>query len=85
MKHIIVNSNEWESNAVQHMNKIAQPLVTLSFKQLLKIEDHAFGTLEIHHNGRTILFSEILANDKYATIKDLQRFQRGKNCFVKQI
>lgn len=62
------------------MTKFVQSNITLSFEEVLKIQDHSFGTLKLHRNGELRSFGEILANEiKLATIEaDLKRFQKGK-------
>lgn len=77
---------KWDQSSIDNMNKIVQLTITLSFEQVLKIEDHIFGTLELHHKGTTRSFGEILANEiKVALIEaDLKRFQKGKTITTKQ-
>lgn len=84
MVNRILKAQKWELRAVEHMNTIAKSSITLSFKLSLNIEDHAFGTLEPHHNGKILSFGEILVNDTKCAlpITDLNRFQRGKHHFV---
>lgn len=69
------------------MNKITQSAVTLSFEEVLKIGDHTFGTLELHHNRMTRSLAEILANDVKAAliVADLKRFEKGNVFFDKII
>lgn len=76
----MVKAKKWELRSIEHMIKISQAPITLSFKQLLEIDNHAFGTLELHCNEQTLSFGNILANDiKCALfITDLIRFKRGK-------
>lgn len=80
----MIKTPKWELRAVEHMNKIAKSSITLSFKLSLNIEDHAFGTLELHSNGKIRSCDEMLVNDAKCAlpITDLNRFQRGKHHFV---
>lgn len=79
MKERVVPSKKWEPHSIDILSKIADPSHTLSFKQELEIEKHAFGTLEFHRNGGSRSVGEILANEKCAVmLTDPIRFKRGK-------
>lgn len=74
--------SKWHETSIEQMKKLVQSsTVTLSFEEVLKIQDHTFGTLNLHRNRETRSFGEILANEiKVAIIeKNPKRFQKGKS------
>lgn len=75
----MVPVKKWELRSIESMKKFADPSVILSFKQLFKIKEHAFGTLEFHCNGNIHSVGELLTNViKCAIIiTDLIRFKKG--------
>lgn len=77
----MVKTNKWEERSIGNMNKISHSSITLSFEQMLKIDNHSFGTLNLHRNEKTLSFGGILANDIRCAlvVTDPNRFTRGKS------
>lgn len=79
-----VRLTKWHETSIEQMKKLVQSsTITLSFEEVLKIQDHTFGTLKLHSNKETRSFGEILANEIKVAIteKDSKRFQKGKSFF----